>query len=91
MSGDHNMRGEDHDEISTSTHFLPKPKTYGCDPNEFNPDWDQMAVLVERINELDAALRVALGTLETLQRDCSLKREMQILNSTIEQIKETLK
>lgn len=35
MSGDHNMRGEDNDEISTSTHFLPKPKTYGCDPNEF--------------------------------------------------------
>jgi len=56
MSGDHNMRGEDDDEISTSTHFLPKPKTYGCDQNEFSPDWDQMAVLVEQSQEQAAKI-----------------------------------
>jgi RNA polymerase subunit RPABC4/transcription elongation factor Spt4 len=56
MSGDHNMRGEDDDEISTSTHFLPKPKTYGCDQNEFSPDWDQMAVLVTHSQEQAAKI-----------------------------------
>lgn len=36
MSGDHNQYQRDKENISYMyTHFLPKPKTYGCDPNEF--------------------------------------------------------